>query len=99
MGLLRIITDSVQSTSVAFRCDVRITGGGAFDTVTVHLHQTAGMPPSYSATSTTTLNGAGDGIAPFPTVTLSGPTTAQLVADDDISATPLHADAVYIRVV
>lgn len=97
MGVLRISCSGVQTQQVAFPCRVYVTGGLAGDTVDIRLWQTAGVAPMYQGIAQVQLDAGGDGVAQFD-VTLAGPCTARLVADDDRSSMPLNADDVHIRV-
>lgn len=98
MGILRIHLAALQvRANQPTTCAVQIVGGRPNDTVTIRLSQTAGMDPPYSARSKTELDGSGEGNAIFE-VTLAGPATASLHAQEEISAVALAPDDVTVKV-
>jgi hypothetical protein len=98
MGILRIHLAALQvRANEQITCAVQIAGGRANDTVTIRLCQTAGMDPLYTARSKTQLDATGDGNAIFQ-VTLAGPATASLHAQEEISAVALAPDDITVKV-
>ena len=98
MGILRIHLAALQlHSSEPTTCAVQIVGGRGNDTVTIRLLQTAGLEPLYTARSKTQLDAAGEGNVIFQ-VTLAGPVTASLHAQEEISAIALAPDDITVRV-
>jgi hypothetical protein len=98
MGILRIHLAALQvHANQPTTCSVQISGGRPNDIVTIRLSQTAGREPMYSARAKTELDGAGEGNAIFQ-VTLAGPATASLHAQEEVSGVALAPDDVTVKV-
>jgi hypothetical protein len=98
MGILRIHLAALQvRANEPTTCAVQIVCGRPNDTVTIRLSQTAGLDPPYTARSRTQLDGAGEGNVIFE-VTLAGPATAALHAQEEISAVALAPDDITVKV-
>lgn len=96
-GQLKIHVDLVQLANIPFTCRVEIINGSGNDQVTVRLRETAGVAPLFMDTGTTVLTAGGGGSVPFQ-LSLAGPCTARLLAEEVTSAVPLHFDDAHIEV-